>query len=407
MSFLQDNVAKWTVSHEGQRYGPYPGTVLAEWIAIGRISPEAVVSEDGGPWISTEEFMQQQAAAMRTGQPPVLAVAPVEMGDTTLTPAVEETPTISIEQAMGSDELAPERDRIVVLGRTRSGKTIYLAELYAKLWKSMNGMTAKAVSGGVHSYLMNIHQTLQRGEWPKPTQLGAQQLELEIEHAGRKRLMVTLDFSGETFRRTFVQEQADFRGVKELTNHIDRAAAVLLLVDPSIASGMDHEARMDDDFGIVQAVQRIRNWPDGDQVPIVLILTKMDQNQHLLDQHGGSKGFVRHHFPALVRLMKHVPIFQVSAVQTDKGPDGRNIPRADSQPVNIDPPLQFCLEFMDKREEEAEQKRAEEQRISYERQVAEVEQAREKKQNVVLFLSMGIILVAGVLAAIFILIHKL
>src|SRR5205823_369243 len=178
----------------------------------------------------------------------------------------------------------------------QSGKTIYLASVYAQLWRSLNGLCAKALSGDVHKQLMSAHNSLRHGEWPAAT-LGTSRMEMELDYAGKKRLVVTLDYAGELFRKAFVDEQADFPGVKELVDHIDRAAAVVLLVDPSVVSGMDHDAAMDDDFGLVQAVQRIRNWPDGDRVPVVLVLTKMDQYQGLLDRFGSGKEFVRQHFP--------------------------------------------------------------------------------------------------------------
>lgn len=405
MNATQENPAKWFVSHNGQRYGPYPASLLAEWISIGRVAAEAMVS-DGTIWISTSEFMEQNALA---AQP--LPLAPRQAPESDLSDTVSGSPAISDSAASlrepAADESRPDRDRIVVLGRRRAGKTIYLAELYHKLWKSLNGMTAKAISGEVHSRLMKIHQTLQGGQWPPPTQLGTFQIELELEHAGRKRLMVTLDFAGELFRKAFLEEQADFPGVRDLTNHIDRAAAVLLLVDPSIAGGLDQDAAMDDDFGLVQAVQRIRNWPGGDSVPIVLVLTKMDQYQHLLDQFGGSKGFVRHNFPALVRLMKQIPIFQVSAVQTDKKSDGAVIPRMDSLPVNIDKPLQYCLDMMDKTADAAEEQRLQDQREQYEIRVAHAQQVRERKQNFVLIVSVAILLLGGAIAAALILIYRL
>jgi GTPase SAR1 family protein len=409
----KDIAAKWYVSSEGQRYGPYPSHILTEWIAIGRIAADALVS-DGSEWITVSQFMQQQAKAAVAPRPEELELEVIE--DTVASDgpsshrvgskasAAEAVAGASVT-TMPPDDSPPERDRIVVIGRRQSGKTIYLATLYAKLWKSLNGMTAKAVSGEVHRQLIGVHQTLQAGRWPAAT-LGTSQIEMDIEHAGRKRLMVTLDFAGELFRKAFVEEQADFPGVKELTEHIDRAASVLLLVDPSVVAGMDHEAAMDDDFGLVQAVQRIRNWPGGESVPIVLVLTKMDQYQHLLDQVGGSKGFVRKYFPALVRLMKHIPIFQVSAVQTDKGNDGTVIPRLDSQSVNIDTPLRFCLDLIDKTQENAEQQRLEEQRIAYERQQEEAERARERRQNRILIVVLTAILIIGAAVVALIIIYK-
>ncbi|HEY1683594.1 MAG TPA: hypothetical protein VGG19_02430 [Tepidisphaeraceae bacterium] len=412
-----DQTATWFVSHQGQRYGPYPAKTLADWIALGRVAKDSVVS-NGGVWIGTDEFMQQQARENYTDSalPDLAPLDDPTNSSMTLAPpslpAASTTIAAMVPQEeelekINPDDSAPERDRIVVLGRTRSGKTIYLAELYHKLWRSLSGINAKAVTGEVHRYLMDVHQKLQQGDWPVPTQLGGQQIELEIEHAGKKRLMVTLDFSGETFRHAFVEEQTQFAGVKELTEHLDRAAAVLLLADPAIIAGPDYDAATDDDFGIVQAVHRIRNWPGGESVPVALVLTKMDQRQHLIDQFGGSKAFVRDHFPALVRLLKHVPIFLVSAVQTDPAADGKDIPRKDSQPVNLDAPLRFCLDVIDKTQEAEERKKTEEIQAQRQHELAEAERIRERRQNYLLAITLTIILGVGVIAAMLILFYRL
>src|SRR4051812_12530594 len=53
----------WFVSTNGQRFGPYAAEALSAWIATGRVSDRSTVS-NGGPWISTREFMRQQAASM-------------------------------------------------------------------------------------------------------------------------------------------------------------------------------------------------------------------------------------------------------------------------------------------------------------------------------------------------------
>lgn len=259
----------------------------------------------------------------------------------------------------------PQRDRIVVLGRRQSGKTIFLSAIYAQLWKSVDGLTAKALTGEVHKQLMAVHQLLQSGQWP-PSTLATSQIDLELEYHGRRHLLVALDFAGEIFSKAFLDEHSDWPGVKELVSHIDNAAAVLLLVDPSVIAGADTRAAMEDDFGLVQAVQRIRNWPGGDRVPIVLVLTKTDQNQVLLDRMGGPMEFVRKHFPALLRLLKQFPIVQISAVQSDIGSDGKAYPRPDSAPINLTLPLRHCL-----RELERGERRIEAERVDAARRAAE------------------------------------
>ena len=296
-------------------------------------------------------------------------------------------------RAADSDE-ARERDQIVVIGRRRSGKTIFLASIYEKLWKSLDGMTAKALTGEAHRQLIEINRMLKQGQWPSST-VGATQVAMELEYHSHKRLLVALDYAGEQFSDAFVKENTQDPAVKELLRHIDGAAAVLLLIDPSVIAGGDMDASVDDDFGMVQAVQRIRNWPGGDNVPIVLVLTKMDLHQRLIDGSGGVKEFVRQHFPALVRVLKEIPIFQVSAVQVDRKPDGSLRPRHDSALINIESPLRFCLSKIDNAERAMQRQQMEEARRRQVRRVEIEEQRLERRHKVFWALVIVAMLAAG------------
>ena len=155
---------------------------------------------------------------------------------------------------------------------------------------------------------------------------------------------------------------------------------------------------MEDDFGLVQAVQRIRNWPGGDTVPIVLVLTKMDQHQQLLDHHGGGPEFIRKHFPALVRLLKQIPIMQVSAVQVETGPDGKPRPRADSTTINIDGPLQYCLREISTAEQELEARQNEDRNRMMRSRALRDEQARRSQVERRVITAMASITAIGVAA---------
>jgi hypothetical protein len=418
---LPAGIAGWHISHRGKHYGPYRWDVLLGWHARGQIPHDASISlGDRGPWLPVLETLagpEPDAALVSSpGQMPPKIPSGTATGVTasssgqaeaeTLGPPPGAIPTAASAGVRPSDrdDAAPERDRIVVLGRRQSGKTIYLATIYAQLWRSLDGLTAKALSGEAHRQLMSSYHLLQQGQWP-PSTLGTTQVELEIEHRGRKSLLVTLDFAGELFRKAFVDERHDWPGVAELVRHIDRAAAVLLLVDPSVVAGLDHDAAMDDDFGLVQAVQRIRNWPGGDDVPVALVLTKIDTHQGLIDRFGGTKGFVRHHFPALVRLLRQVPIFQVSAVQTELV-GGKSAPRRDFVPVNVDAPLRFCLGRVGLAEERRETDRRETERVQRAMRVAREERERERSQNRRLMVAIAAILIAGIGAVVWILVKQ-
>jgi hypothetical protein len=381
-----------------------PPTHPAEGRVIAPPPIPASIGEPGGAAISHPLPLPPPSDPM-SGPATSPAVAPYASPPTPgPAPSAHADPTADAAPAStdsSTDGEPPERDRIVILGRRQSGKTIYLSGLYAKLWRSLDGLTAKSLRGEVHQQLMEVHRTLLRGEWPMPT-LDARHMELELEEAGRKRLMVALDYAGEIFANAFVDERMDIPEVKLLVDHIDRAAAVMMLVDPSIIAGSDHRAATEDDFGLVQAVQRIRNWPNGQDVPVVLVLTKIDQYQELLDRFGGPDGFVRHHFPALIRLLKQVPIFQVSAVQVRKRSDGKFAPKSDFAPMNVDKPLRYCLRKMLKAEIKAE---TEEQEAIRRTAIIRAERERvrkEKTQNITLISLVALILAVGIAAVVWI-----
>lgn len=428
--------SEWMVEVEGQRYGPYSRESLAAWVQGGKIVPRALIHNGVRQFTPaqflTEFLMPPPSNAERpatmfsrpsaTPEPrpsvfepsfPSVQPAPSSESPVLLVPVdevprfAETTPTpisppavnpadetLASSRLAAEDEEVHERDQIVVIGRRRSGKTIFLASIYGKLWKSLNGMMAKALTGETHKELIEINRMLKQGQWPSST-VGATQVAMELEYHGRKRLLVALDYAGETFSSAFVKEDTEDPIVKELLRHIDRAAAVMLLIDPSVIAGGDMDAAVDDDFGMVQAVQRIRDWPGGDSVPIVLVLTKMDLHQRLIDQSGGVKEFVRQHFPALVRLLKEIPIFSVSPVQVDATPDGNLRPRADSAMINVENPLRYCLSKIDRAEQAVQRQQGEEDRQRQLRMLEMDEQRLERRHKIFWGIVIAAMLVVG------------
>lgn len=309
--------------------------------------------------------------------------------------------------AVPTIEALPERDRIVILGRRQAGKTIYLASLYNALYRSYGDLTAEALSGTTHTYLTEVHQTLKSGQWPSST-LGTSRLELELTYRGEKHLLVTLDYAGELFARAFVHEQTNEPGVAELLHHIDRAAAVLLLVDPAVIAGAEHPAAVEDDFGVIQAIRRIRNWPGGEHVPIALVLTKADQNEELIRRHGGIKQFIVRHFAPMLRVLGEVKYFTVSAVQTSSdGADNGAVrrPRGDFKPRDVERPLRMCLDqIIDARVSSAAA--AEQAQLAAAARRADAERvARERRTNMLLVGGIGTIIVLGVAALVFVMLN--
>ena len=383
----------WYILSDGGTSGPFHEQALLEQRCSGQIKDDDQISADRSAWISARDFFEETPGSEQGGY----GNAPRE-------------------SAGGVDNTIPAertgaRDRIVVLGRRRAGKTIYLSTLYARLWKSLDGMTMSSLSGVAHREAMRVVSLLENGKWPEATG-GTAEMAYELEYHGRKRLMVSLEYSGEVFRRAFVDDDHQDPQVQQLLNHLDNAAAVILLMDPNVVYehskfaeslrksegipsdgpiGVDYtaiDAAVDDDYGMVQTVKRVRNWPGGEHVPIVLVLTKMDQNRHLVKKEGGSVSFVTNHWPALGRTLKKLPIFSISAVQAVKGPDGQIAPSRSSEPHGLEKPLKVCLKVMDKfdqlREVNEAREAQERSRREIEKRMAEEEQHSKKFWTIVI-----------------------
>jgi GTPase SAR1 family protein len=225
-----------------------------------------------------------------------------------------------------------ERNRIVVLGPKNAGKTIYLASLYGQLYKApvSGNFSGQAVTGRTHLKLMDVYDELRAGKWPASTTGAEDLLEVQIEHDGQQHLLATLDFAGELFTQAFLGGDI----TEGITKHIDAAKAVMLLFDPASANERD-------EFVMIQAVQRVRDSVGGDRVPIVILLTKYDQNVATIQSRGGPVQFVRDLFPALSRHVKAVHIFCVSCVQSIDG-------KPHLHSFNVKEPFDFCLKEIEK-----------------------------------------------------------
>lgn len=149
--------------------------------------------------------------------------------------AMENFPTeVIVEAPALPSETIFERDRIVILGRTQAGKTVYMSRLYEQLWNSKSPLVhMRALSGIPHMTLMKMISSMQEGLWPQAT-IGQTHIDVEVSFANRKFKMIMLDYPGEVFSKAFVQGEIDREDTRDLVEHIDRAAGAILLVDPKM-----------------------------------------------------------------------------------------------------------------------------------------------------------------------------
>jgi hypothetical protein len=236
----------------------------------------------------------------------------------------------------------PVRDRIVVLGRTRAGKTIYLSRLYEQSWRGNGPLHMETNSGKTHLALLNaVAEMAEQRRWPAATE-GSTYLDFEISWQQHSFTMVSLDYPGEVFHRAFV-EQVEDANTAELIDHVQRAAGVVLLIDPKVLSSGRIGDAADDDYGMVQALRFIRGLPGGERVPICLVLTKIDINADLIRHHGGLRGFAEKYCNNLLRIVPTLTLFGTCAVRSRRDALGRDIPDLARPPRGLENPIVFCL----------------------------------------------------------------
>ncbi len=330
--------------------------------------------------------------------PPIPPVRPAELASQPVRAVVPESPQTQTPSAAANEISAPAaRDRIVILGRRGSGKTIYLARLYEALWqgcKLANGqlvpqgtqpvggnvvkMSCRSTSGPGHAHLMGIAAELRAGKWPSAT-AGNSYTEIVVTNGGREHVVTALDFPGEVFRKAFMLESDD-SDAAELRSVVDRAAAAILLIDPSTVAG-GGEGAQEDVFGLTQAALRIRKSVGGELIPIAIVFTKADVNGVFLKEAGGVRKFAAKHFGQLLREIDRASVFPCAAVRTGQNALGKSMPRADKAPENVVEPLRYCLDFLETGVDIRRSRAAQAERAEALRTAEDAEHAERRKSS--------------------------
>ncbi len=243
-----------------------------------------------------------------------------------------------------------QRDRIVVLGRTQAGKTVYIARLYGELYShSQSWLSMRARSGLAHTTFMKMCADMANGRWPDPT--GDQKfIDCDLSFNGNLYRLTMLDYSGEDFTRAFVGGDINSENTRALLDHLDHACGVILLIDPQNAvDSRDPTKQADDDWGMTQAVKRIREFPGGESVPIAIVLTKCDIHKGMILALGGLKKFRDDYLLWITRTaVRYYRTFECSAVRvTHQGRTSGGSPDLTKPPLNVVEPLKWILEQLE------------------------------------------------------------
>ena len=80
--------------------------------------------------------------------------------------------------------------------------------------------------------------------------------------------------------------------------------AMLLTGHPDVAIAGDMTEKVDDDYGMSEAIRRIREQPGGDSVPVAIVLTKCDKHGDLIKEAGGLRGFTDRYYHNILRACR-------------------------------------------------------------------------------------------------------
>ncbi len=249
---------------------------------------------------------------------------------------------------------------IVVIGRRKSGKTVFLARLYEALWKGAElkdglldragpsdggrrrvPMSCRAEDGPTHMALMRMIDELHQGRFPAAT-VGQSEIRLVVSLRKREHPVVTIDYPGELFQNAFLGGSQDDEA-RHFRGFIESAAGAILLIDPdTVFSGILE--RQGDAFGLMDAVIRMRRSVGGESKPIAVVFTKYDLHRAVILEAGGVEAFARKHFPRLVEAIgSEGAAFASSAVHSETNNIGRIAPNVRKPPYNLIQPFHYCL----------------------------------------------------------------
>ncbi|MDP6601842.1 MAG: hypothetical protein QGH76_06050, partial [Phycisphaerales bacterium] len=232
---------------------------------------------------------------------------------------------------------------------------------------------------------MDMVDQLKTGRWPAAT-AGSLASGVDVSWQEHRATMVLLDYPGEIFRRAFVEgggdEQSDL-----LIDHVDHAAAVILLIDPCNVHMGEASEIVDDDYGMVQAVERIRRLPGGGDIPIAVALTKCDEHLGIVRDAGGARGFVEKYLPNVVRYGGRMRMFATAGVRTRLDAVGRPVPNTQHDPDGLIDVVKYCMKHVAPQLKAAQHQRAEAIRLGRQRdaEIKDRELARQMRRRWIVF----------------------
>ena len=308
--------------------------------------------EDSDDPLELEPDRARRSEAFFGGPPPIPSVgdaipAPVS-GGFGVPPPLPASASSASPASVNAAAQPIVRDRILVLGRRKAGKSVFLARLYERMWNSKGDIHMAAVNGRTHMALLRQINEMSQRRWPAATN-DLQDFTIDVTYHNERFTMIAPDYPGEVFKQAFVDGISN-EPTRQLLKSIDGAAAVIVLVDPQVVVDGDLLIHSEQDFGLVAAIKYIRDSPGAEFVPVAIALTKCDKYREEIEAAGGPGKYIRETYMNLCRVTFRKghkgTVFACSAVAVKRDGLGNEVPDLSGPPRGLIEPLEYCLEAL-------------------------------------------------------------
>lgn len=160
----------------------------------------------------------------------------------------------------------------MMIGHSGSGKTTYMAVMYALMYKGIKGFSIEADRKDFHDRLMALSTNIKKGQYPGGTDIHSE-YSFHLKHNGDRIMpFVWYDYRG----GALTQDSNDSMDVKDLVNRIADANALIVF--------FDGEKLMQNDYAVMKEYRRTQHCIQQAAsklsapsiLPVSLVFTKGD-----------------------------------------------------------------------------------------------------------------------------------
>jgi hypothetical protein len=318
-------------------------------------------SDGTAPGIEFGETIAEEAM-------PPSALAETEIAELVGTPRAARSGRAKPEPLRCFPASSARRDIVLMLGGAGAGKTVFAARLYEALWsgvrllkgrvdgaagpisgeRAVRTITGKARDIKVHHDVLRIAGELAAGKWPA-SNVGLSHLELEVTLDGVTELVSLVDYPGGELDRAINWQGSDPLSA-ELVWLAQNASAVIVFIDPECVSVGG--TRWDEDLAaITHAVTMARRGAGREDIPVSVVVTKVDRHNEFVQANGGVKGVLAHRARVLSDVVQPATYWPTSAISAVATVGGWMKPKRKRPPMHVVEPFVYCLAMLERQRE--------------------------------------------------------